>query len=50
MEKGDRVWYDDDPGRVVKVDGLDVTVDWDDGGRTTVRASDLLTDEEYYEL
>jgi hypothetical protein len=51
VKRHERVWYDDNPGRVVEADGRgNVTVDWDHGGTTTVRRSDLLTDRERADL
>lgn len=50
LEPGDVVWYDDSPGHVVSQDMGDVTVDWDHGGTSTVRRSDLLTNDEYTQV
>lgn len=50
MAPGERVWYDDNPGTLVSVDGPRAVVDWEGGGRSTVSRSDLLTNAEYEEI
>lgn len=50
---GERVYYDDNPGRVIHSfkDGhvLKCEVDWGQGVRTTVWQSDLMSESEYHE-
>jgi hypothetical protein len=50
IKVGDRVWYDDSPGVVVKVNGHEVTVLWDAWGLSDERRADLLTEAEKAEL
>lgn len=49
LEVGERVWYDDNPGTVQAVNEGGTVVDWDNGERSTVSRSDLLTNAEYEE-
>lgn len=50
IKVGDRVWYDDSPGVVVKVNSHAVTVLWDSWGLSYERRADLLTETEKAEL
>jgi hypothetical protein len=48
LVRGERVWYDDNPGHVEMANADRVTVKWDTGSTTVVDRSDLLTDAEYH--
>lgn len=49
LSVGQRVWYDDNCGKVEAINPADTRVDveWGNGSRSTVDRSDLLTHSEY---